>query len=144
LVEDEPSLCVRDVDIEEDVFSFFLSDGESFAPGFRCGVIVTEAPQAGWRLADVDCDFDSNVWDVSSVPNGVKIVLNPSGQDSETPFSSIDCVFVNVRLEDRPLNLGGLFAGQPTQLPTAPPAAVAPAATSPAITPPRTGDAGLK
>jgi hypothetical protein len=46
----------------------------------------------------------------------------------------------------RPPNIGaglsGLFAGQPTPLPTAP-SAVAPAATAPVITPPRTGDAGL-
>jgi len=38
--------------------------------------------------------------------------------------------------------LSGLFAGQPTPLPTAP-SAVAPAANAPSISPPRTGDAGL-
>ena len=38
--------------------------------------------------------------------------------------------------------LSGLFAGQPTPLPTAP-GAVAPAATAPTISPPRTGDGGL-
>jgi hypothetical protein len=39
--------------------------------------------------------------------------------------------------------LSGLFAGQPTPLPTARPSVSAPAATAPAISPPRTGDAGL-
>jgi hypothetical protein len=57
-----------------------------------------------------------------------------------------DCRPAQREERPRPPNIGaglsGLFAGQPTPLPTAP-AAVAPAATSPVITPPRTGDAGL-
>jgi hypothetical protein len=123
--------------------STYLSDGESFAPLFKCAVKVTEAPQPGWQLVDIDCDYDSKIWDVSGVPNGVMVVRNPESFDSESIFSSVDCVFVNRRIEERPLNLGGLFAGQPTPLPTAR-AAIAPAATAPVITPPRTGDAGLK
>jgi hypothetical protein len=54
--------------------------------------------------------------------------------------------YVTMVEERRPPNIGaglsGLFAGQPTPLPTAP-GAVAPAATAPTISPPRTGDGGL-
>lgn len=138
---DYPQICLTPGDVYE-IGSAILSDGESFGILIKCAVRIVEQPQPGWRLVDIDCDYDREVWDISPIANGILIVRNASSEDSVS--YEINCTFVNSRIEERqPLNLGGLFSGQPTPLPTAP-SAVAPAATAPVITPPRTGDAGLR
>lgn len=126
------------VEIDEGVSPFdsqTLEDGDTFGLYFKRKAVIREIPTAGWRLLSVSCE--GNI-DIEYIQGGV-ILEVPKGIEVPTA----DCVFRNARIEDRPLNLGGLFSGQPTPLPTAP-SAVAPAATAPVITPPRTGDAGLK
>ena len=125
-------------------FTEVLSGGSQVAVPFRCSIRVTEIPQSGWDLRDIRCDYDNNVYEVRYESNTVFIVANPSGLDESDIDYGITCTFYN-QAQRSQLNLGGLFAGQPTALPTAPaPAAVAPAAQAPSIAPPRTGDAGLK
>jgi hypothetical protein len=115
-----------------------IAQGECF--GFSPLVLggtatIREVPAQGWRLVNVECRTSSTVRRIS---NGV-VLEAPSDE-----YVSGVCIFYNARVEERqPLNLGGLFSGQPTPLPTAP-SAVAPAATSPVISPPRTGDGGLR
>ena len=139
--DDSTGMCTIAGVTEEFDDSFSLSDGESEGVSFGCTLRIVEVPQPGWQLVDISCQFNNEVWDVRRISSGLLIISNPSNFDSF--LSDIDCTFFNRRIEERPLNLGGLFSGQPTPLPTAP-AAVAPAATAPVITPPRTGDAGLK
>jgi hypothetical protein len=80
----------------------------------------------------VECTFSNSTMLPEETPPA-----DPTPPAEETPALLPD---------RRPPNIGaglsGLFAGQPTPLPTAPAPASAPAATSP-ITPPRTGDGGL-
>ena len=139
--DDSQGMCVIAGVTEEVEDSFSLSDGESEGVSFGCTLRIVEVPQPGWQLVDISCRFNNEVWDVRRINSGLLIVSNPSNADSVS--TGIGCTFFNRRVEERPLNLGGLFSGQPTPLPTAP-AAVAPAATAPVITPPRTGDAGLQ
>ena len=114
----------------------YLSDGDSVGIQFRGEARVTEVPVQGWELVDIRCDGTSDFgWRREG--NSIEIYYLVGG-----PQSFLNCTCVNQRTQ--PLNLGGLFAGQPTPLPTARPAAAAPAATAPSISPPRTGDAGLK
>jgi len=125
----------------------FLGDGDELGMQFFGRAWITEVPVEGWELIDIDCEGSSDYgWEITG--NTIEIYYAIGG-----PSSFLDCIFVNRRVE-RPgggpapglgAGLGGLFAGQPTPLPTARPAAVAPAATAPTtISPPRTGDAGLK
>lgn len=115
----------------------FLSDGDEVGIELYGRALITEVPVQGWELIDIDCEGTSDYgWRTSG--NSLEIFYTIG-----EPESFLNCTFVNQRTQ--PLNLGGLFAGQPTPLPTARPAAVAPAATAPTtISPPRTGDAGLK
>jgi hypothetical protein len=138
--DDLPENCLLPF-VQEELDTYYLSDGDSFPIRFECSLRLVESPQPGWQLVDIDCDYNNEIWDIRPISNGILILYNPASEDNAEP--DIECTFINRRIEERPLNLGGLFAGQPTPLPTAPPVA-APAATSPAITPPRTGDAGLK
>ena len=118
--------------------SVYLSDGEEVGIAFRGEAKITEVPVPGWRLVDIDCEGTSDYgYEISG--NTVEIYYAIG-----TSESFIRCVFTNQEVR-QPLNLGGLFSGQPTPLPTAPPpAAVAPATRSQVISPPRTGDAGLR
>ena len=115
-----------------------LSDGEEIGIAFRGEARITEVPVPGWRLVDIKCEGTSDYgYEISG--NTVEIYYAIGTRES-----FIRCIFINQEVR-QPLNLGGLFAGQPTPLPTAPPpAAVAPAAPSQVISPPRTGDAGLR
>jgi len=123
-----------------------LQAGEEIGLFFDCEIRVTERPQAGWELMRIDCDYNPLYYDVRTEGRTLIILLDQTSFDSTSNGrNDIECTFVN--REERPnlgAGLGGLFAGQPTPLPTARPAAVAPAATAPSISPPRTGDAGLK
>ncbi len=117
----------------------YLSNGEEVGLEFRGSATVTELPVPGWRLVDIDCDYSGD-FGVTRSGNTIEIYY-VIGTDQ----SFLNCTFINEEVRQQPLNLGGLFAGQPTPLPTARPAAVAPAATAPTtISPPRTGDAGLR
>ena len=116
--------------------TIFLSDGDQYGIEFYGEATITEIPTPGWELVDIDCEGTSD-FGYETHGNTLEVYYF-----SGTPQSNLHCTFINREVR-QPLNLGGLFAGQPTPLPTAPPP-VAPAATSPAITPPRTGDAGLK
>ena len=129
----------------ESDFTEVVSGGEQIAIPFGCSIQVREVPQSGWELRDIRCDYDNEIYEVRYLSNGVLIESNPISfdEDTETQYG-ITCTFVN-QAQRSQLNLGGLFAGQPTALPTAPaPAAVVPAAPAPSISPPRTGDAGLQ
>jgi hypothetical protein len=143
-VEEFP--CINPTDHETE-FSEVLRGGDEVAIEFGCGIIVRERQEPGWDLVDIVCDYEDEYYDVRPEPDGIMILIDRSMQDSVNTGgrNDIECTFVN--REERP-NLGaglsGLFAGQPTPLPTARPAAVAPAATAPSISPPRTGEAGLK
>ena len=124
-----------------------LQAGEEIGLIFGCEIRVTERPQAGWELVRIDCDYNPLYYDVRTEGRTLIILLDQGSFDSvnNNGRHDIGCTFVN--REVRPnlgAGLGGLFAGQPTPLPTARPAAVAPAATAPSISPPRTGDAGLR
>jgi len=129
----------------ESDFTEVLSGGSQIAIPFDCSIRVTEVPQSGWDLRDIRCDYDNEIYEVRYERNSVLIEANPGSLDGDINARfGITCTFVN-QAQRSQLNLGGLFAGQPTALPTAPaPAAVAPAAQAPSISPPRTGDAGLK
>jgi len=115
----------------------YLSDGDSVGIQFRGEARVTEVPVQGWELVDIRCEGNGEYgWRVEGNTLEIYYAFGTEG-------AYLNCTFVNQRTQ--PLNLGGLFAGQPTPLPTARPAAVAPAATAPTtISPPRTGDGGLK
>ncbi len=125
-----------------------LRGGDEVAIYFGCGIRVLERQEPGWDLVDINCDYVEDYYEVRREGDGLLILLDRGSQDSVGPIGQrrdIECTFVN--RPERPNlggGLGGLFAGQPTPLPTARPAAVAPAATAPSISPPRTGDAGLK
>jgi hypothetical protein len=138
--------CLLPGSAVETEFNEVLGGGDEVAIYFGCAIRVTEVPQQGWQLVDIDCDFNNTFYDVRREGSSIVILLDQGSLDSQgNGNNSVECTFVNRRIDERPLNLGGLFAGQPTPLPTAPPpAAVAPAATSPVISPPRTGDAGLR
>ena len=144
-VEELP--CINPTNHETE-FSEVLRGGEQIAIEFGCGIIVRERQEPGWDLIDIVCDYVEDYYDVRREGDGIMILRDRSSEDSvfqPNGRRDIECTFVN--REERPnlgAGLGGLFAGQPTPLPTARPAAVAPAATAPSISPPRTGDAGLK
>ncbi len=143
-VEELP--CINPVS-DDGEFTEVLGGGEEVAIEFGCGIRVIERQEPGWDLVDIVCDYFEGYFVVRRETNGIMILRDRSSEDSDSNGSRNDirCTFVN--REERP-NLGaglsGLFAGQPTPLPTARPAAVAPAATAPSISPPRTGEAGLK
>ena len=137
--------CVVPDDFETE-YTEVLRGGDAVEIDFGCGIRVIERREPGWNLVDVLCDYEDDYYDVRREDGGIMILVDRSAQDTFVGTAAvrrnIECVFVN-RPEPRPNlggGLGGLFAGQPTPLPTA----VAPAATAPVITPPRTGDAGLK
>jgi hypothetical protein len=94
-------------------------------------------PGRGCALVDFELFAGVSNFGDSAVPSAMgldSILVDDSICDTPTPTPT-----------QRPnigAGLSGLFAGQPTPLPTAP-SAVAPAATAPTISPPRTGDAGL-
>jgi hypothetical protein len=116
----------------------YLSDGEEIGVEFYGEATITELPVPGWQLVDIDCEGTSE-FDVEIHGSTLEIYYLVG-----TEQSILHCTFVNQRIEQPQLNLGGLFAGQPTPLPTAPaPAAVTPAPAQ-GISPPRTGDGGLK
>jgi hypothetical protein len=141
----EQILCVDTVDEETNLVEV-LRGGEELELEFGCGIRVIERREPGWNLLDIDCDYEDIYYDVQREDGGIMILVDRSQQDSFTTAEArldIRCRFVNRPVERQPLNLGGLFSGQPTPLPTAP-SAVAPAATASAITPPRTGDGGIK
>ena len=123
-----------------------IRGGEEVAIPIDCAIRITERAQAGWELVRIDCDYNPDYYDVREEGRSLIILVDRMSQDSINigPRNDIRCTFVN-RPVQQPLNLGGLFSGQPTPLPTAPaPAAVAPATTSPVISPPRTGEAGIR
>ena len=139
---------------------FELVDGEfrgfPIPPNSADTVTVTEEALEGWDFDGFECTYQGVL--SNSGIRTITVYRDPQ----VTATVSASCTFHNdiqepeptpepspeptPRIERQPNlggGLGGLFAGQPTPLPTAP-AAVAPAATSPAITPPRTGDAGIR
>jgi hypothetical protein len=135
--------------VQDEEFTEVLRGGEEIAIGFDCGIRVRERQEPGWDLVDIVCDYEDDYYDVLREGDGILILRDRLSEDTVEQQlvlrRDIECTFIN--REKRPnlgAGLGGLFAGQPTPLPTARPAAVAPAATAPSISPPRTGDAGLK
>jgi len=145
VVEEIPCLAPSNGEGE---FSEVLRGGDQIAIGFDCGIRVRERQEPGWDLIDIVCDYVEDYYEVRREGDGILILRDRGSDDSFVQLDGrrdIQCTFVN--REERPnlgAGLGGLFAGQPTPLPTARPAAAAPAATAPSISPPRTGDAGLK
>ena len=141
--------CAAPSDNDKNEFTEVLRGGEQVAIEFGCGIIVRERQEPGWDLVDIICDYVDDYYDVRREGDGIMILRDRTTEDSAVQLDlrrDIVCTFVN-REEPRGglgAGLGGLFAGQPTPLPTARPAAAAPAATAPSISPPRTGDAGLK
>jgi hypothetical protein len=116
--------------------TYYLADGEKLGIEFCGEARVTEVPVPGWQLIDIDCEGTLDFgYEIRGNSVEIYYLIGDEG-------SYLHCMFVNREVK-QPLNLGGLFAGQPTPLPTAP-SAVAPAATAPVITPPRTGEAGIK
>jgi len=144
----EEIACVDTVDNEGE-FTEVVRGGDQIAIGFDCGIRVRERQEPGWDLVDIVCDYVDDYYEVRREGDGIMILRDRTSEDSAVQMGlrrDIRCTFVN-REEPRGglgAGLGGLFAGQPTPLPTARPAAAAPAATAPSISPPRTGDAGLK
>jgi hypothetical protein len=116
--------------------TYYLADGDQLGIAFYGEARITEVPIPGWQLVDINCEGTSDFG--YEIRGNTLEIYYLSG----TSQSYLHCTFVNREVR-QPLNLGGLFAGQPTPLPTAP-AAVAPAVAAPVITPPRTGDAGIK
>jgi hypothetical protein len=122
--------------------TYYLGNGENVGVNVAGQVIVTEIPEPGWELVDVDCEGTGDFY-YEYVPNGVEV-----GYTIGTEQSFLNCVWTNrqVQEQQRPnLNLGGLFADKPN-IPQQGPAPAAPSAVAgaPVISPPNTGDGGLK
>jgi len=118
---------------------FELMDGEAQYVLSSAGTRdVEELPPTGWEVT-IECEGSPYTAQGSTVT--LQLVAGPL---TECTFFNR---FVPEAENNRPPNIGaglsGLFAGQPTPLPSARPATTAPAAVAPTISPPRTGDGGL-
>ena len=103
---------------------------------------IQETVPDGWDLVDADCTGPGTF---SLSGSTLSLSLTSPGEVHCT-FSNRERGLETPAPNRRPPNIGaglsGLFAGQPTPLPTTVPAVVAPAAPAP-IRPPNTGDGGL-